>query len=197
MIFTWCRKQKTDFFFLQETHSKSDTETQWKNEWGGEIILSHGSPNSCGVAILLKKGVDCVIHSKILDSQGRYIILKAEIKDKMYVLINIYAPNKDTCIIKFLNTLLFTLCKYKILNSILYTNSKLYKIGYTADDKCSFCESEPETLPHFFFHCVYSQLFWKQFESYYYSLTKEFFHLTLQDVLIGIITSKCPLIICY
>ena len=111
MIFTWCRKQRTDFFFLQETHSKSDTETQWKNEWGGEIILSHGSPNSCGVAILLKKGVDCVIHSKILDSQGRYIILKAEIKDKMYVLINIYAPNKDTCIIKFLNTLLFTLRK--------------------------------------------------------------------------------------
>ena len=29
----------------------------------------------------------------------------------MYVLINIYAPNKDTCIIKFLNTLLFTLRK--------------------------------------------------------------------------------------
>ena len=28
--------------------------------------------------------------------------------------------------------------QYKILNSILYTNSKLYKIGYTADDKCSF-----------------------------------------------------------
>ena len=111
MIFRWCRKQKTDFIFLQETHSKSDTEKQWKNEWGGEIILSHGSPNSCGVAILLKKGVDCVIHSKILEPQGRYIILKAEIKDKMYVLINIYAPNKDTCITKFLNTLLFTLRK--------------------------------------------------------------------------------------
>ena len=84
--------------------------------------------------------------------------------------------------------------QYKILNSILYTNSKLYKIGYNADDKCSFCESEPETLPHFFFHCVYSQHFWKQVESYYYSLTKEFFLLTLQYVLIGIITSKCPLL---
>ena len=82
----------------------------------------------------------------------------------------------------------------KILNSILYTNSKLYKIGYTAVDKCSFCESEPETLPYLFFHCVHSQLFWKQFEYYYYSLTKEFFHLTLQDVLIGIIASKCPLL---
>ena len=65
----------------------------------------------CGVAILLKKGVDCVIHSKILDPQGRYIILKVEIKDKTYVLINIYAPNKDTCIIKFLNMLLISLRK--------------------------------------------------------------------------------------
>lgn len=61
--------------------------------------------------MLLKKGVDCVIHSNILDPQGRYVILKAELKDKMFVLINIYAPNKDTCIIKFLNTLLFTLRK--------------------------------------------------------------------------------------
>ena len=77
--------------------------------------------------------------------------------------------------------------QYKILNSILYTNTKLYKIGYTVGDKCSFCESEPETLSHFFFYCVHSQLFWKNFESYYSSLTKEFVHLTLQDVLIGII----------
>ena len=34
---------------------------------------------------LLKKGVDCTIHSKILDPSGRYIILKAEVEDKMYV----------------------------------------------------------------------------------------------------------------
>ena len=34
-------------------------------------------------------------NSKTIDTLGRYIILKAEIKDKIYVLINIYAPNKD------------------------------------------------------------------------------------------------------
>ena len=111
MIFTWCRKQKSDFIFLQETHSKKDSETCWKNEWGSEIIMAHGSFNSCGVAILVKKGVDCTIHSKILDPLGRYVILKAEINDKMYVLINIYAPNKDTNIINFLNNLLTTLRK--------------------------------------------------------------------------------------
>ena len=81
--------------------------------------------------------------------------------------------------------------------SLLLSLWKITCANMRADDKCSFCESEPETLPHFFiffFHCVYSQLFWKQFESYYYSLTKEFFHLALQDVSIGIITSKCPLL---
>ena len=110
-IYTWCRKQKADFIFLQETHSKHDTEKQWKNEWGGKNIMSHGSANSRSVAILFKKGVDCIIHSKILDPVGRYVILKAEIKDKMYLLINIYAPNKDTNIVEFLKDLGTTLQK--------------------------------------------------------------------------------------
>ena len=30
--YTWCRKQKADFAFLQETYSKKETEVQWKNE---------------------------------------------------------------------------------------------------------------------------------------------------------------------
>ena len=104
-VLTWCRKQKADLIFLKETHSKKDSERQWKNEWGGDMIMSHGSSNSCGVAILFKKGFDCTVLSKIEDPLGRYLILKAEIKDKLYVLINIYAPNKDKDIITFLNNL--------------------------------------------------------------------------------------------
>ena len=44
--------------------------------------------------------------------------------------------------------------QYKVLNSILYTNFKLCKIGYIADDKCTFCKSESETLIPLFFNCV-------------------------------------------
>ena len=62
-IYTWCRKQKADFIFLQETHSKVDSERQWKNEWGGDMIMSHGTSNSCGVAILFlkrkRRGLHC------------------------------------------------------------------------------------------------------------------------------------------
>ena len=65
--------------------------------------MSHRSPNSCRVAILFKKGFDCTILSKFEDPLGSYLILKAEIEDKLNVLINIYAPNNDKDITNFLN----------------------------------------------------------------------------------------------
>ena len=85
--------------------------------------------------------------------------------------------------------------QFKVLNSIfIFTNTKLCKIGYISDDNCSFCKSEPETLYHVPFYCSHVQRFWKDFEYYFYLLTKEFFHLTLQDVMIGILYAKCPLL---
>ena len=106
-MFTSCRKRKADIIFLQETHSTIKTDTQWKNEWGAQIITCHGSSNARGVAILIKNGFDCTIHQKILDPLGRFIILKADIKDETYVLVNVYVPNKkDKDLISFFNNLL-------------------------------------------------------------------------------------------
>ena len=94
-IYTWYRKRKADIIFLQETHSKLETERQWKNEWGAEIIMSHGSANSRGVAILIKKGVDCKICSKISDPSGRFIILKVIIQENVYILVNILCSKQE------------------------------------------------------------------------------------------------------
>ena len=58
---------------------------------------------------MIKKGLDCVIHSQIVDTSGRCIVVKAAIKDKMYVFVNIYAPYKDEDIIKFLKKVLIKL----------------------------------------------------------------------------------------
>ena len=85
---------------MQETHSTNATDIQWKNE-----------SNAHGVAVLIKNGFDCTIHQKILDPLGRFIILKADIKDKTYVLINVYALNKDKDLSSFFNNLLATLQK--------------------------------------------------------------------------------------
>ena len=45
--------------------------------------------------------------------------------------------------------------QYKILNSILYTKKKLFKIGYSEHDKCIFCDNESETLDQPFFSLHY------------------------------------------
>ena len=82
--------------------------------------------------------------------------------------------------------------QYKILNSILYTSTKLYNIGFATDNNCSFCKSHPETLSHLFFDCTYSQTFWNEFELYFHSLSKGLVSLTLKNVIIGTIDSKHP-----
>ena len=96
------KKHKTQkIVFLQETHSKKEIETQWRNEWGGKLLCSHGSSNSGGVAVLIKNGVDCIIHSTIVNPSERYLILKVKIQDNLYILTNIYAPNRDKDLIVF------------------------------------------------------------------------------------------------
>ena len=96
-------KTEIRFYFL--------TRNSLKKRLSGEVRLLWSMAVPCGGAILVEKGVDCTIHSKISDSLGRYLILKTDINDKMYVLTNVNAPNKDANIIKFLNNLLMTLRK--------------------------------------------------------------------------------------
>ena len=75
--------------------------------------------------------------------------------------------------------------RYNILNSILYTNKKLFKIGYSEHDKCAFCDNESETLDHLFFYCSFSNIFWTHFEKYYFTLTKKSRVLSNQDIILG------------
>jgi len=49
--------------------------------------------------------------------------------------------------------------QYKVLNSILYTNKLLCKIGYISDPNCSFCHQTTETISHIFFGCSVSTSF--------------------------------------
>ena len=54
-MFNYLRRPKYDLICLQETHSNVGDEMLWKAEWGGQIIMSHGTQNSKGVAVLIQK----------------------------------------------------------------------------------------------------------------------------------------------
>lgn len=80
--------------------------------------------------------------------------------------------------------------QYKVINSILYTNSKLCKIGFRINDACTFCNDEPENFYHFFYECYecsHSKTFWTDFESYWYYLSCQPIHLSEENVLFGIL----------
>ena len=104
-IFTWCRRKNADVIFLQETHSNKATENQWQREWGRKMLFSHGSPNSCGTAILINNKANCIVLCTVPYPLGCIIISKVQVDDKVYVLVNIYAPNKDKDSIHFLKKL--------------------------------------------------------------------------------------------
>ena len=83
--------------------------------------------------------------------------------------------------------------QYKNLNSILYTNKKLFKICYIEHDKCTFCDSESDIRPPLFY-CSFSNIFWTHFEKYYFTLTKKSRFLSNQDIIFGITTSPRSLL---
>jgi len=66
---------------------------------------------------------------------------------------------------------------------ILYTNKKLLKIGSSENEKCNFCDNESETFDHLFF-IVPSQIYFGQILKV----------LSFQDIILGILTSPCPLL---
>lgn len=94
-VFWWLWQKTQNIFFLQETHSTKDTETMWKNEWGGQIIFSHGTSNARGVAIMIKNNISMKINKIEIDTHGRYIFLDCEIDSLQILLVNLYAPNDD------------------------------------------------------------------------------------------------------
>ena len=59
-----------------------------------------------------KNNLDCTTHHIVLDPMGRYVILKADVEDTTYLLINVYAPNKDKDLLEF----------FKILNTLKKEN---------------------------------------------------------------------------
>ena len=74
--------------------------------------------------------------------------------------------------------------QYKILHQILFTDAKLFKIGLSESEKCSFCKSHKEDMYHLSFNCFYVQAFWDRFATWWCDLSRESLNLGLKHVLV-------------
>ena len=42
-MFLWLKSKGSGIFLIQESHSSSLSETQWRDDWNGKIEFAHGT----------------------------------------------------------------------------------------------------------------------------------------------------------
>ena len=96
-VFNYLHEKNFDLVFLQETHSNAPIERYWRAEWGGGgcIYYAHGTTESSGCAILVRKAFPLQIHDIIRDTEGKYIMMKIQSNESTLALVCCYAPNID------------------------------------------------------------------------------------------------------
>ena len=104
-IFSYLKDQKATFYLLQETYSNSSDEMSWKDEWGGDIVFSHGSCHSRGVCILMGRNVKQNVDFVFRDTCGRIVLISITINGQKITLCNIYAPNNSLDQLQFMQEL--------------------------------------------------------------------------------------------
>lgn len=80
---------------MQESHSTSICEGEWKSQWDGDILFSHGNSNARGVMICFTKNFDCKIESVSTDNDGRVLLVEMSKDNERFLLVNFYNANNE------------------------------------------------------------------------------------------------------
>ena len=121
-------KKLNGIILLQETHSTPTIETEWRNEWSGDIFFSHGTSSSCGTAILLPNNTDYNVLEQVKDEHGRFIGIKLKYVSLEFCIFNVYAPTLDKKReqISFANYLQSILCEYDSASLVIGGDFNFY-----------------------------------------------------------------------
>ena len=106
-VFRWLHNQNHHVMLLQESYCSKELETIWENEWGSKAFFSHGTNQSKGVITLIKPSVNFKVEKAIPDKQGRFIILKLSLEEKVGKKTVFYEKWYDAGIIKISDFMLF------------------------------------------------------------------------------------------
>ena len=83
--------------------------------------------------------------------------------------------------------------QYRVLNCILFTNDRLFKIGYISNPNCTFCNEALETIQHLLFSCTISQAFWNDVIYNILSKLSSCRYLLLSDVIVVFLREEMDL----
>ena len=89
-----------------------------------------------------------------------YTLHLQEDRDSLLFLLGEKCEETSTCNCLICSQPYLRSFQYEILNSILFTNEILFKIGYIPRPNCSFHQDTKETRNHALFTCPLSYSFW-------------------------------------
>ena len=76
--------------------------------------------------------------------------------------------------------------QYKILNNIVFTNEKLFRLKMIDSSLYVFCKGEVESLEHLLFFCEVTKMFWRAFCTWLAECKIRIESLNISDVLFGV-----------
>ena len=76
--------------------------------------------------------------------------------------------------------------QYRILHSIVTMNITLKSWNIIDDDKCTFCQMEPENLKHLLLHCNYSKIIWDLVKQLIQDISEITVQLSETETILGI-----------
>ncbi len=94
-VFEWAKLQKADVLMLQETHMTADMVDQVNKDWPGSSHHSFGNSNARGVSIMFRQGLNVKVNEVKKDSDGRKLLISADIHETSYAFTCVYAPTHD------------------------------------------------------------------------------------------------------
>ena len=94
-VLKYMKTKKFDIYFLQDTHLEKNMESIVRSEWGYECWFSSFNSRSRGVAILFNNTFEFNLLKTVSDPDGNYIIMHVTVNSSNYVLVNVYAPNRN------------------------------------------------------------------------------------------------------
>ena len=90
LVINYCKTLDTDFSILQEKHVNFSHLHDTMELWDGEVIVSPGKRQTCGVLVIAKRTA-LPIEQMIADPTGRYAFFK--IKNTTDAVLALYAPS--------------------------------------------------------------------------------------------------------
>ncbi len=91
-LFLFAKKYKTDFCFIQKSHSVPDDGKFWRSQGGNELWQAHGTEHSAGVTTL-KHNFSGSLLLTTRDPSGHFILQVIDTENIIIVIVNIYSYN--------------------------------------------------------------------------------------------------------